>query len=192
MPCDLSDLRRWWSGILNPITERYINLIIVGSKKHESVLQDSGIINGRQHLVLNKRYPTGGQQNLANLHLVPAGWSFPERDGVWSDGQHAEISFILPDAGEVFALKLSFTPFIPSPGYVQHYTIAIGGRHLLDMSCNQGRSYTKTLIIRRSDAPNINITLFIPNAIAPSEMDPLSSDTRELGIRLEDYSIELA
>lgn len=83
-----SDLIRWAKTIMQVGSRSDTNLILAHKDNQFSV--DINNKNKKNNFEFNKLYTTV-KKDIVSKYFVPVGWSFPESDGVWSDGLFAEI-----------------------------------------------------------------------------------------------------
>lgn len=107
LSCNASDLVHWSETILSPEGRRYVNILIVSRQvlQYRKVCTAVSKYVTRAVLVSDTSYQASDGQNLA-AYLVPAGWSYPESWGVWSDGAYAIMRFEIDSECEAHELEL--------------------------------------------------------------------------------------
>ena len=79
----------WSKTIMSPSTDRYMNIIFGHSSNKE--IQALELKAKQEPFVFNKKnYAVDAKNNLSN-YFIPLGWSYPEHEGVWTDGYFSKI-----------------------------------------------------------------------------------------------------
>jgi FkbM family methyltransferase len=85
----IDHLLEWSKTIMSPYTNRYMN-IIFGHSSNEDI-KALKLKAKQEPFVFNKKnYAVNTKSNLSN-YFIPLGWSYPEHEGVWTDGHFSKI-----------------------------------------------------------------------------------------------------
>lgn len=112
------------------------------------------------------------------------GWSFAEPAFRWTDGARARIHVPYPDVMDWLTLELRLRP-VMHPPQVPGQRLRVKVNDLL-----AGEAFVSSPLAlafpipRGAFAPGLDITLELPDAIAPAAFG-ISSDTRQLGVAVE-------
>jgi len=187
--CTIDDLRRWSTTIMHEKSMRYINLLLWGDKR--KLIQ-----NLFERLDANNIVGAGSQPSILNAHslnpaLVPMGWSFPEQQGVWSDGEFSEIIIQCKSSQKGWGyLQLEVYPFI-CEGIGQEIAISINGIQAGLFSLKETAFTTVTVDLNgllESDCRKLVVGIHTLTAATPLSC-ALSNDSRELGIFLKNFAL---
>lgn len=115
-----------------------------------------------------------------------SGWSHLEDWGVWSLGNQAEVSALLPEGN---TLRFHVRSFIPNDSFKQSVDIFIDGRLIGSIDFEKS-SQNRVVDFKWPDgiAGNVNIKFNIKNPISPYEYG-VSEDTRKIGLGLTSISV---
>lgn len=138
--------------------------------------------------ILPKRYKLGTSKENGNF-ILEKGWSKPEEWGVWS--QEKTVSLLIPcDETQFFALEDKFMLSMIARSFGKQYIKISGGEGVLWEGSIMGDN--NSIIV---SVPSVNcvddvtrLTIKISNPLSPLELGQ-SSDTRKLGIGLEEFQI---
>ena len=115
-----------------------------------------------------------------------SGWSHLEDWGVWSLGNQAEVSALLPEGN---TLRFHVRSFIPNDSFKQSVDIFIDGRLIGSIDFEKD-SQNRVVDLKRPDGitGNVTIKFNIKNPISPYEYG-ISEDTRKIGLGLTSISV---
>lgn len=137
--------------------------------------------------------------------ILKTGWSNPERWGVWSDGERAELPISLPGklASDVSVI-LDASAFVAPPVITKReVAIEVNGSEIgrITFSETDALQSNRTFVLPKSVATRQDPMLLVfkfTDVRSPAELGlggPLSKETRKLGIGLRritlNYSMEL-
>lgn len=185
--CDLSDIKRWAEGCLHPDSQRYINLLI--ARKSAYLQHHVGEFRTDLKLESERYYKSTDGDSLAK-HLVPSGWSFPEKDGIWSDGFYSEIIFHIDEPIIGKSLILEYYCF-HHKNHELNYAVNINKKKKLCFNSNSSDLIVNKIIfddIFCENEAKIVIGFDFINPVSPLELD-ISEDSRLLGIFLISYKL---
>jgi hypothetical protein len=111
------------------------------------------------------------------------GVSGVEAWGRWTNGSHAHFEFLYP-LPKQFTLQIQLRAF--GPNVNQAVRIQVGEEVQVIYPREMMQTFRVPFLLTESTN---TLTIFIPRAIAPKELNPQDSDTRKLGLGLESLQI---
>lgn len=193
IPCTFQDLRRWGSTILRPDTLRFLNaLLLPDDPAHRALLNELAGITDRVDPFAARLGATVSVADASPTahHAIPAGWSWPEGFGRWTNGQAAELWISpakIPDSGLMLSVKAGGMGDPRDPCQV---VVRVNGR-VIDRW-----SYTGTTPVehkRRISAELARLRLpMTVEFLIPRPRPSPSGDGRTLGLALRSLTITQA
>jgi hypothetical protein len=119
------------------------------------------------------------------------GWSYPEPNGTWTDGNEASLAFKLGRRVRGgLELLIEASPFTPPGLERQRVEVLVEGRRLAHFDCDANTPALRVLIpeVHQPHRDVLRIILKLPDAISPKKAGA-SEDIRELAIIVR--SVEL-
>jgi len=125
------------------------------------------------------------------IAFLGEGWADPEPNEVWTNGKRATLRFPVPGWSGPLRAGFVLRPFVV-PGRVasQPVEVSVGGRRMAQWPVDQAGTFGVFVPPGTVVDGVLTINLVIPNAISPSEATPGSGDSRELGIAVNEISLE--
>ncbi len=134
-------------------------------------------------LVPGTRYGYGAA--LGERRCLGLGWSMLEPEGVWTDGERADLFFTVPDGGE-YAVSLDASFFLPAPGAALRLRIEANGAEVFRATCLPDQAGPRTVACdpaRFAAGAVQRLTIHVDPARSPLDYG-LSHDDRRLGLLL--------
>lgn len=85
----IDHLLDWSKTIMSPSTDRYMNIIFGHSSNKEIKALKSKA--KQEPFVFNKKNYAVNTKNNLSKYFIPLGWSYPEHEGVWTNGHFSKI-----------------------------------------------------------------------------------------------------
>lgn len=145
----------------------------------------------------NLRYPKfcAGTMSLHSGGDLPpsvfslSGFSHPEEQGRWTDGNQAEIRCRLKEGGRPKILKINALAYVPADRS-QRVVISINGGKGYEFLFEGAQKYRDLTIPIESWSDNkLEIKIYLSDAKSPKELG-LSADSRKLGLNVKHISLE--
>ncbi|MFZ2639848.1 MAG: hypothetical protein WA117_02590 [Verrucomicrobiia bacterium] len=127
------------------------------------------------------------------IDMLGGGWSYPEREGVWTDGEQAELTFSIPPeitAGSRYRLVLKFHAFAPMPQKEFRYTLSLNGGPASEHRAPSGQVRGVTLEVSGAQLKPVNLLRFRLYTVGSPKEVSESTDDRRLGIFLSTIELE--
>jgi hypothetical protein len=131
-------------------------------------------------LALSVKFGTGGQ----DLQHLSIGWSWPEDGFTWTVGEESLILLDRPAQAGDFMLEITGSPAVEA-GFVAAQRVYVlvnrwyAGRFMLDRYDSLRCRFNWDVV---RDHPRIAITLLLPDAYRPCDVDPKNGDQRRLAL----------
>lgn len=185
-------LRRWSKTIMNFNSLRYTNLIFahkdnISFSKYLSSLKNNKFkFNQINKSVIN---------NTISKLLVPVGWSFPESDGVWSDGLYSEIFLnnLVFKKDRDYRLILKLIPILNSKIPKITMKVSVNNRFIGSVILEDAYRFNdfsikipKKVILQKFES--FAISLQFTSGVTPSEFSK-SNDKRLLSAKINSFMI---
>lgn len=120
-----------------------------------------------------------------------AGWSVLQPDGVWTDGERADLFFTVPADGE-YVVSLRASVFLPGPEAALALRFEVDGTDAVRATCRSSGPHTFACGPLRFAAGAVQrLTVHVDPARSPLECG-ISNDDRRLGLLLHELSLSWA
>ena len=195
--CNLEDINRWTKTILKPESEHYINLILGKTTNNDITKIKKKYIELETPFQFNQLYSSTNNKKLS-AELNPIGWSFPEENGVWNNGQFAEMkieNIAFDKKNRDYYIKLIVYPFL-AEGEIPFQRVNITINHNETEEYKLERMEMAELKIAlpekvvSGDEKFLLICFEFLDAMSPKNFN-LSNDQRQLAMLLNSYSLNI-
>jgi len=169
-------------------SDELMRAILRGLKSQRLLASESAPAAVSQSIAWESGSPLCFGKGLSGNHLLLKGWSYPEANFVWSDGDFAEMLIpAYPSAGASL-IKFEVWPFCYAPSVTQNVRIHLGDR--LVGVWNFASPGSACLILPPPVADNQSLKLIweFPNARSPREVG-LNGDPRKLAVAVHTVSL---
>ena len=131
-------------------------------------------------------------KNLPVYKYLKSGWSQPEADFIWNDGDKATMKFLLEDRllNKDLKLTLDVVPFVTPKIQEQSYEIVANRTVVCSGSLSSEGNIEVTIPKSISSEQELELVINIPNCDSPKNQG-LSDDGRMLGIALKSIKVEI-
>lgn len=118
-----------------------------------------------------------------------AGWSAPERAGIWTDGPHATLRVDPPPGDpEPMVVEVNAFAFSPPGRTGQRVDVSIAGRPLARWRVQDGDYFIRVPGGGRPGGP-VDLVFSLPDAVAPAAVLAGAADRRQLGIGVREVKV---
>jgi hypothetical protein len=138
---------------------------------------------------LPKQFVLNLETKADDLSILKSGWSHPEQDFIWTDGNSALLSMLINNSQKDIILKISAFPYLGNNHIeVQNVTILSSGQKTGNWTISKEGQYSTKIPADTVKDGILDIELKLPDAASPKELS-LGEDPRLLGIAV--YQIQV-
>lgn len=140
--------------------------------------------------ILEPGRPVTLGSNGENNRYLRAGWSHPEPEFTWTEGDRAILTFRVPAPAGPLALEMTLagltkTPVLPA----QPVTVKVNGEALADWQVGDRAAFRAVIPARLVPADGVvNVEFGLPKAATPAELG-LGADPRRLAVQAFSFQV---
>jgi hypothetical protein len=183
-------------------TQQCANLLQYGKSElpqnvtfYKYVILNNSTIVGKSSSIIGGVYfsSQGGPCLLGHFLNIVSGLSDPEPFGRWSNAKKVLLQYEIPSVlrGRPITFIFKLTPFLSSNLSSQTITSYVNGKESSRISLSKEELLTINIKNPDTKQKEIYLSFNISNPIRPTDINPLSSDTRLLGIAFENVIIKV-
>lgn len=147
------------------------------------------IINEAILIDLPKQFMLNSRTNPNDLNILKSGWSQPEPDFIWTDGNSVSLSMVINNFQKDTTLLISAFPYLGNNHIeVQNVTILSNGQQIGNWKISKEGQYSIRVPADTIKNGILEIELILPDATSPKELS-LGEDSRLLGIAVNQIQI---